>query len=94
MPKINIYNRSGMGVLLQTGKTTSSGQWSGQTPPKKSLKVDSSTECNAAGPFGVTAAPVGAPTAGVNWRGTVSADTNLYIVAGQNNLEISLHDPS
>jgi len=91
MPKINIYNRSGIGVVLQTGKTAG-GKWSGD-PTKTSLKANGSKVVTASGSFGVTASPVGAPEHSANWRGTPTGELNLYIVASANSLQISLHDP-
>jgi hypothetical protein len=82
-----------MGIVVETGQATNTGNWSDPTNNQtQSLQNRERTNrYPTGGYFRVTAAPVGLPTAGVNWHGT--GDIDLYIVAARNNLQIAFQDP-
>jgi hypothetical protein len=90
-----IHNRSGVGIVVETGQAANTGNWSDSNKTtKQSLQNREATTRNPPdSTFRVTAAPVGAPSLGINWHGTVTENIDLYVVSTQDHLQISLQDP-
>jgi len=94
MPRIAIRNRSGVGLIVETGASDNQGNWTNQNNNQtQSLQPrEATTRTPAGGHFRVTAAPVGLPAGGTTWFGA-AADIDLFIVSGANNLQVVFQDP-